>query len=787
MDIEFARQKGFELKPVTRPIPIRNADGSRNCAGSVTHYVELVLTIQGHKEVLPVPLASLGSCPLFIGYDWLEFHNPSVDWRHHTLEFSRCPSSCGTLHEEEDINVWEDEGLEEGDHIFALDIAAYSSVWEEELAFRNAIHIRAFQTKASEIAKQEAKRQKDQTFAERVPSPYHDFKDVFSKEHFDKLPERTPYDHAIEFTRDFKPVMGKVYPLSPAEQKELDAFLKENLLSQRIRPSKSPMASPFFFIKKKDGTLRPVQDYRKLNDMTIKNRYPLPLIQELLDKLKGTRIFTKLDIRWGYNNVRIKEGDKWKAAFRTNRGLFEPLVMFFGLTNSPATFQAMMNTLLKDLIEEGHVIVHLDDILIFTESLDEHRRITRQVLQILCDNHLYLKPEKCSFEQSSIEYLGIIVEEGTFRMDPAKVAAIRDWITPTKKKDVQSFIGLCNFYCRFIQDFSKIARLLHDLTKKDAPWHWGSAQQQAFDALKDKIMVEADASDYAVGAVLSQLQDGTWHPIAFLSKTLNAAERNYEIYDKEMLAIMTALEEWRHYLLGTAEPFDIWTDHQNFTYFREARKLNRRQARWFTELQDYYFVLTHRPGKTMGKPDALSRDAVRNEGLHDNENVVLLKPELFRLLLIQATVVDVQGMDHTFFERIRDSNAAVDDKVSKALAEDKQHLRWSQHEDGVIISGTALYVPCDDTLSADILKAHHDTPMAGHPGKMKMYNLIRSNYFWPGLRYDIKRYTKSCSVCQTVKIDLQPHHAPLHPHDPPTAPWEVIGVNFIGPLPESEG
>ena len=386
-------------------------------------------------------------------------------------------------------------------------------------------------------------------------------------------------------------------------------------------------------------------------------------------------------------------------------------------------------------------------------------------------------------------------------MDPAKVAAIRDWITPTKKKDIQAFIGFCNFYRRFIQDFSKIARPLHDLTKKDAPWRWDSAQQQAFDALKDKITsapvlamprddgqyrVEADASDYAVGAVLSQLQDGAWHPVAYLSKTLNAAERNYEIYDKEMLAIMTALEEWRHYLLGTKEPFDIWTDHQNLTYFREARKLNRRQARWFTELQDYHFILTHRPGKTMGKPDALSRNAVENEGLHDNENVVLLKPELFRLLLIQATVVDVQGVDHQFFERIRDSNAAIDDKVSKALAEDKQHLRWSQRDDGVIITGSALYVPRDNTLRADILKAHHDTQMAGHPGEMKMFNLIRSSYFWPGLRHDVKRYVKSCSICQAVKIDRQPRHAPLHPHAPPAAPFEVIGVDFVGPLPESE-
>ena len=203
--------------------------------------------------------------------------------------------------------------------------------------------------------------------------------------------------------------------------------------------------------------------------MTIKNRYPLPLIQELLDKLKGASYFTKLDVRWGYNNVRIKEGDEWKAAFKTNRGHFEPMVMFFGLTNSPATFQAMMNSLFGDLIASGRGVIYLDDILIFTESLEEHRQVVRQVLEVLRKNHLYLKPEKCEFEQRSIEYLGMIVEEGNVRMDPAKVAAIREWPTPTKKRDLQSFIGFCNFYRHFIEDFSKIARPLHDLTKNDVP------------------------------------------------------------------------------------------------------------------------------------------------------------------------------------------------------------------------------------------------------------------------------------------------------------------------------
>jgi hypothetical protein len=201
----------------------------------------------------------------------------------------------------------------------------------------------------------------------------------------------------------------KVYPISVTEQSELDRFLHENLETGRIRQSKSPMASPVFFIKKRDSSLQLVQDYWMLNDMTIKNKYPLPLISELVNQLRGAKYFTKLDVRWGFNNVRIQEGDEWKAAFRTNRGLFEPLVMFFGLTNSPATFQTMMNDMFTDMISEGVVVVYLDDILIFTKDLEEHRQITRRVLKRLAEHQLYLRPEKCEFEKTRIEYLGLII------------------------------------------------------------------------------------------------------------------------------------------------------------------------------------------------------------------------------------------------------------------------------------------------------------------------------------------------------------------------------------------
>jgi hypothetical protein len=366
-----------------------------------------------------------------------------------------------------------------------------------------------------------------------IPSQYDEFASVFAKSSFDELPPRRSWDHAIELKPDATSKFCKVYPLSLDEQKHLDDFIEEHQKTGRIRPSKSPMAAPFFFVKKKDGGLRPVQDYRALNDMTIKNRYPLPLISELINKLKKAKYFTALDVRWGYNNVRIKEGDEWKAAFRTNRGLFELTVMFFGLTNSPATFQTMMNELFRELIAEGVVVIYLDDILIFSETMEEHEKIVKRVLQIMQDNNLYLKPEKCQFHKTELDYLGVHISQNSVAMDQEKVDGVTAWKPPRNKKELQTFLGFINFYRRFIKDFAKIAHPLHKLTGNHE-WKWEDEQQAAFDELKKAITsapvlrmpsddgqfkVEADSSDYATGAVLSQFQDDTWYPIAYLSKS----------------------------------------------------------------------------------------------------------------------------------------------------------------------------------------------------------------------------------------------------------------------------
>jgi len=317
-----------------------------------------------------------------------------------------------------------------------------------------------------------------------LPDCAKEFELVFTKEDFNILPEHRQWDHTIELVLGSEPKLLKVYPLSPVEQKELDAFLEENLHTGRIRPSKFPMAAPVFFIKKKDSSLQLVQDYCTLNSMMVKNKYPLPLISELVLQLRKARYFTKLDICWGFNNGCIKPGDKWKAAFWTNQGLFKPLVMFFGMTNSPATFQTMMNDIFRDLIAEGIMVVYLDDILIFTRTEEEHTKAIRQVLQVLQEHKLFLCPEKCEFCKEQIEYLGLVVSENKVSIDPVKVVGVREWPTPENKTDVQAFLGFVNFYRRFIQDFSAKARPLFDLTCSKQAWTWSGKEQTAFEDLK---------------------------------------------------------------------------------------------------------------------------------------------------------------------------------------------------------------------------------------------------------------------------------------------------------------
>lgn len=801
IDSEFVKRHSLPTKPLAYPIPAINADGSRNSAGPITHVSELSMSIGDHTEKIMFAVARLGDHDIYLGFDWLSFHNPEVDWSRKKLYFTRCPSACN--YHTHTIAPEDDEEEVERERVEKEEVEEQDLEGEDRLRTGDRVFMFNEESFQRSLKQQTQDEQDRNSFAKEListlPKQIRDYWAVFGEPgHNERLPERRPWDHAIDLTPEFKSVKAKLYPVPKSQQAELDSFLEENLRNGQIRESKSPMSSPFFFIKKADGSLRPVQDYRKLNDMTVKNRYPLPLIGELLDKLEGAKYFSKVDIRWGFTNVRIKEGDEWKAAFLTNRGLYEPLVMFFGMCNAPATFQKMMNDIFKELIDEGKIIVYMDDILIFTETEKEHWDVVRRVLHLLAKHKLSLKVAKCEFCKPEIPFLGMIIGNGRICMDPKKTEAISDWPVLTSKKEVQQFLGFCNFYRRFIKDFSKIARPLTVLTG-NTEFVWGKEQQSAFDTLKNALCtspvlatyknnlplrVECDASDFALGAVLSQLQDEKWHPLAYFSKSLNETERNYEIYDKELMAILVSLEEWRQYLLSTEVPIEIWSDHQNLGYFREPQKLNRRQARWFSELQDYNFSLHHKAGSLMGKPDAITRRPDLDRGQGDNKDVVVLKAEYFRSVALRVTDIPTQSFA-TIYERVRKASGQKDSVVEKAL--ESKEKGWVQRDDGVVEWKGRIYIPRHSVLREDLLMMYHDAPMAGHPGQYKMHELITRDYWWPGVLRDVKRYVNGCSLCQANKPLHRPAKIPLSPHDVPSAPWEVVSMDIIGPLPESKG
>ena len=718
IDREFARQLGVPQIPLEKGFTVRSFN--RQVQEQVTHSTDLITMTVSGNHVEQIRLKVVDIChPILLGRPWLERHNPHIDWLAHRI-----------------------------------------------IGWSVACHARCLRSAPYRAPRPQPEFHPDLS---AVPPEYHDLAEVFNKSRALALPPHRPYDCAIDLVPGSRFPTQRLYNLSPPEKKAMEQYISESLASGLIRPSTSAMAAGFFFVGKKDGGLRPCIDYRQLNDITIKNRYPLPLMSSAFEPLAHAVIFTKLDLRNAYHLVRVRAGDEWKTAFNTPLGHFEYLVMPFGLTNGPAVFQTLINDVLRDMINV-FAVVYLDDILIFSSSLEAHRQHVRLVLQRLLENRLFVKAEKCLFHATSIDFLGHVIEAGRIRPDPKKIQDIVDWDPPRNRKELQGFLGFAGFHRRFIKGYSQLTAPLTALTSVLRPFQWTPEAETAFQELKIRFteapvlaqpdperqfILEVDASDSGVGAVLCQraAADDKIHPCAFFSRRLTPAERNYTVGDRELLAVYAALKEWRHWLEGTELPFLVWSDHRNLTYIRDAKRVSDRQARWAQFFSRFNFTLSFRPGSANGRADALSR-------LHAGAGTPEKDPDT---ILPPSRVVGVVTW-------------AMDAAIRHALRSEPRPAHAPPHRQ---------YVP--PALRTRVLEWGHSGRLACHPGAGRTLSFLRRRYWWPTMSADVRDFVAACTVCARNKTSSRPASGLLRPLPVPSRPWSHIGMDFVTGLPISRG
>ncbi|CAI7792914.1 unnamed protein product, partial [Closterium sp. NIES-53] len=595
-----------------------------------------------------------------------------------------------------------------------------------------------------------------------------DFQDVFPSDLPAGLPPKHSVDHRIVLRPGSEPPVRATYRMSAAEMKEVQAQLEELLEKGFIRVSSSPYAAPILFVKKKDGSLRMCIDYCALKKLTIKNRYPLPRVDELFEQLGEAKFFSKLDLRSSYHQVRVAEEDIEKTAFRTRYGHFEFLVLPFGLTNAPATFMCLMHNIFRDFLDR-FVIVFIDDILIFSKSLKEHSEHLRQVLTKLHEHRLFAKESKCGFTKASIPFLSHIISHNQLSMDPTKIQVVEYWQQPTCIKDLQAFLGLANYYRKFINHFAAITSPLSNLLRKQQPFHWGPEQEEAFTTIKHALtssptlvlpdpslpyVIWTDASQVATGAILCQDQGHGLQPIAFDSRKLKPAECNYATHDREALAIVNAIKKWRYYV--HMQPVTVLMDHCTLQHLKTQPHLTPRQARWMEFLEQYVpeLKIEYRAGRT-------------------NPADVLSRPPTSQLAVICSVTWD-PDFTNKFSKGYRHDNFYLHSAPSdKAYHFDPPF--WYKAD------SHAICVPSDRKLRLLLLREHHD--QNSHFGVDKTVGAITSNFLWPNIYRDVRSYVRSCHTCQCNKARNFPPYGLLHPLEIPETPWSHVTLDFITDLP----
>lgn len=568
---------------------------------------------------------------------------------------------------------------------------------------------------------------------------------------------------------DHKPFNCPPRRISYAEKQELQKVIDDYKAKGIIRSSESEYASPIVLVRKKTGEIRLCVDYRRLNKITAKQNYPIPLIDDLLERLSKKNYFTKLDLKDAFFHVSMHDDSIKYTAFTTPLGQFEFLKMPFGLTNSPQIFQRFINKIFEDLINNGKIIIYLDDLMIATDNIKDHLQILEEVLNKLVANKLQLRLDKCKFLQHEIDYLGYIINSSGVRANDKGLEAIKHFPTPSNLVSVQSFLGLCSYFRRFIKDFSLMAKPLHDLSKKNKEFKFGDEERKSFELLKKKLTeapvlalfdnnsdteLHCDASSIGFGAILLQKdKDSKWHPVFYFSKRTTEAESKFHSYELETLAIVYALRRFRVYLQG--RPFKIITDCNSLTMCLNKKELNPRIARWALEFQNFDYSVEHRPGTKMQHVDSLSRCTDNEVLVIDNitfeDNLIICQSRDPQLIKIRSEL-ETNNSDSYKME-----NGVIYKKKGESLL---------------------FYVP--EAMENHILYKYHNE--MGHMGINKVIDLIGKTYWFPQIRGKVEDHINNCLQCISYSAKSGKAEGEIHNIPKSNVPFQTIHIDHYGPV-----
>ena len=610
-------------------------------------------------------------------------------------------------------------------------------------------------------------------------------RDLFG-ENVGQLGRAIGVQHEINLTTD-EPVKLAAYRVSPKEKQIIREQVKEMLENKVIEESNSPYSAPVVLVKKKNGKIRFCIDYRKLNEVTIKDRHPLPLISDTINIMNNSKYFSVMDLLSGYWNVIIKPEDRHKTAFITPDGLYQWIVMPFGLTNSPGTFQRFMQKTMADILYK-FVVVYLDDFLIFSSTFEDHLNHLRQFFERIRQFNLRLGIEKCRFLCSEVKYLGHLINGDGIKPDPDKIKAVEDFKTPKSVKDIQSFLGLTGYYRTFVKDYAFIADPLTKLLRKNTKFEWTTNCENAFQQLKQSLIttpilaqfkedaeneIFCDACSYGMSAILGQVQDGKHVVISYNSKLFNPQQINYSITEKECLALVYAVKKYRHYIYGSH--FTVYTDHNPLQFLMKIKNPNGRLTRWSMLLMEYDFTVEYKPGKKHQNADTLSRYPYDPADEKDEE-IVLLINETIDLKSYQKTDEWCDGLRKIIENRSKNSNKyTIKDDIIYRKSYDSNH-------------NPILLICLPKKLRRQVLRDLHDSEIGGgHLGTLKTYFKVRKRFFWPNCEKTVRSYIRNCPSCQLLKDEKQPEKGLMQMMDI-SAPFECCGVDILGPItPSSKG